>query len=207
MEILIIEEETLAYKSLLQIVQSLYPLAKVTHSRGFPIEMVEGIPAPDLTIVDIAASEKMRISNIKKLRSHFHDKAILIVSAVDEQVFAVPFIKAGADGFISRKAPEEEFRRALRTIVSGRKYLSKPVWEVVVQDAIEGKGQVGSPAIILSAREKMVLSLMIEGNSAREMAGLLKVKEVTISKYKNHLRKKLNAKNTKDLIKRAAIFL
>lgn len=207
MDILIIEEEILAYKNLAQVVQSMFPLANVSHSPAFSNEMaVMANAGPDLTIVDVDASKKKRLSNVKKLRSFFQDKAILVVSSDDEQVFAVPFIKAGANGFISKKALEDEFRNALHTIVAGRKYLSRPVWEKVVQDAIESKSQF-EPHTNLSAMEKKVLWLMIEGNTVWEIAGALKVREVTIEKHRSNLRKKLNAKNLKDLIKRAALFL
>ena len=207
MDILIIEEEPLAHSSLVQIIQSTYPDANIWHSRGSSNELIEhGAHRPALAIMDIDASKRPGISNVKKLRSVFKTQAILIVSSADEQEYALPFIKAGANGFISKKASADEFRDALETILAGRKYLGKRVWEVVMENTIEGRDQVVNPLKILSAREKRVLALMIEGNTAKEIATLLNVRAATIKSDKIHLQEKLHAKNLKDLIKKAALF-
>jgi DNA-binding NarL/FixJ family response regulator len=55
------------------------------------------------------------------------DMKILIYTAADEKRFAIDYLLAGADGYLSRSAKREEMEYAVRTVLSGEKYISGPV--------------------------------------------------------------------------------
>lgn len=60
-------------------------------------------------------------------RMKCRDMKILVYTAADEKRFAIDYLLAGADGYLSRSATREEMEYALKTVLSGEKYISGPV--------------------------------------------------------------------------------
>ena len=52
---------------------------------------------------------------------------IMIYTAADERTFAIDYLLAGADGYLSKSAKKEEMEYAVRTVLNGEKYMSGAV--------------------------------------------------------------------------------
>ncbi|WP_440133150.1 response regulator [Chitinophaga sancti] len=52
---------------------------------------------------------------------------VMVYTAADEKTFAIDYLLAGADGFLSRSARKEEMEYAVRTVLNGEKYMSATV--------------------------------------------------------------------------------
>jgi DNA-binding NarL/FixJ family response regulator len=96
----------------------------------------------------------------------------------------------------------DELFYAIRTISSGKTYLSPKLAKVVVDDYVRKLSDEDTSSIsALTAREREVLQLLSEGNSTKEISRILDVSVKTIESYRSHLMAKLDVQSIAELTK------
>jgi DNA-binding NarL/FixJ family response regulator len=123
---------------------------------------------------------------------------VLVLSMYDDEQSVVNAIRAGARGFVIKRASHVDLIEAIRTVAQGRSYLSPQVSERLVHliQSDEPIKDASDPVLNrLSPRERQVLRMVGEGKSSREIASLLKLEVETIRSYRKSLMKKLGVKN------------
>jgi DNA-binding NarL/FixJ family response regulator len=120
------------------------------------------------------------------LRSTYPEVPVLVLSTHVEARFAARVLQAGAAGFLSLYASQQELGQAVRKIRRGGKYLSKDIAEQIAL------GPVASPSQNrLSKRESQVLGGIAAGRKLREIAQELSLSAKTVSTHKRRLMIKL----------------
>src|SRR4051812_23769291 len=118
MKILIVEDHPLIRVGLKLLITESQSKAVITQCNTFPESMALLETEPfDLLILDIDIPGGENIKMISLIRSKQPDIMILVHSGYDETVYALPYIKAGANGFLSKKADPEEFKSALAVLI------------------------------------------------------------------------------------------
>jgi DNA-binding NarL/FixJ family response regulator len=157
---------------------------------------------PGMVLMDIGLPGLNGVeTTIEILRSH-PDCKIVVLSAFDDETSVLGAMRAGARGFILKKASEFDLVGALRMVAEGGLYVSP-----LVSDRLLGRIQKGNleapeaPAALasLSPRELQVLRLVAEGKSSKEIAGVLDLSEQTIRSYRKTLMRKLHVNNAVSL--------
>jgi DNA-binding NarL/FixJ family response regulator len=69
---------------------------------------------PDVALVDHALVAHVEASDIERLRSETPGTALLLYSAVADDIVEQEVLELGLDGFLSKRATEEEFEAAIR---------------------------------------------------------------------------------------------
>ena len=107
-------------------------------------------------------------------------------------------MRAGARGFILKKASDLDLVGALRMVATGGMYVSPQVSDRLLERIQKGNLEVQAPPPALSTlspRELQVLRLVAEGNSSKEIATVLALSEQTVRSYRKTLMRKLGANN------------
>jgi DNA-binding NarL/FixJ family response regulator len=123
---------------------------------------------------------------------------VLALSVYSEDQYAVRALRAGAAGYVSKSSGAEELVEAIRTVASGRMFVSQALAQILA-NWLEDLQQV-PPHETLSERERAVLCMLASGMSLSEIAGHLALSIKTVSTYKARTLKKLNAATNADLI-------
>ena len=141
--------------------------------------------------VEVAGMVKKKYAGIKILMLTMHD---------NQQIFYNAMI-AGADGYLLKDDSGEELLVAIEKIQKGKKYISPMLSDGVTDDIFrmyrDGKKNLHQE---LSKREKQVLQLVVDGHTSKEMAEQLGLSPRTIDHHRSRLLKKLNKKNSVDLV-------
>jgi DNA-binding NarL/FixJ family response regulator len=141
---------------------------------------------------------------VTEIRKRRNDVRILICSAADEQIFALDYIMAGADGYLTKSANEQEVVKAVSTVLKGMRYVSYVVQERLLEVPNEKTRQPGPQTREgLSNREKQVMDLLLEGKWNKEIAATLNLQSNTVSTFKTRIFKKLGVTNLFELAKKA----
>jgi DNA-binding NarL/FixJ family response regulator len=157
---------------------------------------------PEIVLMDIGLPGLNGVeTTIEILRSHAECK-VVVLSAFDDETSVLGAMRAGARGFILKKASELDLVGALRMVAEGGLYVSPQV-----SDRLLGRIQKGNlespeaPAALasLSPRELQVLRLVAEGKSSKEIAAVLDLSEQTIRSYRKTLMRKLHVNNAVSL--------
>jgi len=159
-------------------------------------ELLKLIPmfTPDLVIMDInmPVMDGLEASRIMGIQNP--EIPILVVSMYSDEQYYMQAIENGVRGFIKKDAENEEFRRAIQALVSGRTYFSQELLQRLVERK-EIKAETG-----FTPREKDVLALTCRGMTTEEIAARLFISLRTVENHKRHLLEKTGCRNTMALV-------
>ncbi|MFC7526903.1 response regulator [Parapedobacter sp. GCM10030251] len=153
-----------------------------------------------LVVLDINIPGGNNFHMIPMIRDIRKNVKILVLSAYEEDVYALRYIDSGADGYLQKDCKDEDIRNALDAIYAGKKYLSGELKEHLLQSRLNRGTDLGSnPIELLTNRELEVCRLLMGGKGVGEIAKALFIHTSTVGTYKNKIFAKLNVKNVKAL--------
>ncbi len=153
----------------------------------------------DIILLDIDLPGRSGLEALVEVKAVFPQARILFLSMFPEDQFAVRALKAGAHGYVTKKAVAQELVDAIRTIAAGGKYVSPGVEQQLLREIGYNEGR--GPLETLSDRELSVLRLIARGKSAGAIAAQLSLSVSTVTTYRSRLLKKLDMKTNAELVR------
>ncbi|HLO03790.1 MAG TPA: response regulator transcription factor [Symbiobacteriaceae bacterium] len=174
------------------------------------IEMVAKLQ-PDAVLMDISMPRMNGIEATKELKKRQPNLPVLILSMYDSDEYVVPILKAGAAGYVLKRAAAQDLVSALKAVVSGQVILDPTVAQTVMAN-LAGAGAVVAPqrerdetAVQaleqLTEREREVLTLIAQGLTNQEIADKLYISIKTVQAHRANLMEKLDLHAAVDLTK------
>lgn len=157
---------------------------------------------PDVLVLDAALQGARGVGLVRALRAKHPKLGVVVYGLEDEDKLAAAALKAGANGFVSKRGPEEELLRAVQAAAQGRRYLSPALAERIVREM--EVPEEAPPHQALSERELDVLCFLAEGKRPSEIAELLGLSAKTIHTHRARIFEKLELRTTVDLVRYAA---
>ncbi len=137
---------------------------------------------------------------IAELKKNFPELKIIIISSLTDEATVQTLFKQNANGYLFKSDPNEEIIRALESILKDEKFISKGLASKGHSNSIRTKKN-----ILLTAREKEVLSLILQEKTTKEIADLIFLSEKTIENHRTNLFIKFDVKNLAGLVKKAIL--
>lgn len=162
--------------------------------------------APDLAIIDIslAAEQINGLDLIKDIKSRWSRFPMLVLSMHDESFYAERVLRAGARGYITKQEPAEKLLTAIRTVLSGKIYVSDKMAEKILNRFAAASSDIDSlPVESLSDRELEVFHLIGQGLKPGAIAEKLHLSVKTVESYYARIKQKLNLENANELLRYA----
>ncbi len=151
----------------------------------------------DVLIMDMDMPGRNGLDALKQLKDEKVEIKALIFSMHPEGQIAVRALKSGAYGYLSKDAPEGELANAVRTILTGKKFITAGVAEQMAAQ-LENPGNK-APHELLSDREYQTLLLFASGKTVSQIADELSLSVPTISTYRARILEKMGMKNNAEL--------
>lgn len=203
-KILIADDHLIVLVGTQHILEEQFPGAEVHTVENFDDALTEIKKGRfDLIILDINLPGGNRLAMIESLRLRQPDIKILMFSAFEEAQYAGPYMKAGADGYISKRADREELHKAVMSLLQNKRYLSAEMQQVYIERMLSDQDPFSRTLDKLSQKEIEIMYLLAAGMSTNEIASKLAVSAPAISSYKSKIFEKLSVRNIvelKDLI-------
>jgi DNA-binding NarL/FixJ family response regulator len=162
-----------------------------------------------LTALRVGAGDSLDF--VKALRAERSDLLVLVYSAFEESIFADRALRAGAYGYVMKKAPKEELVIAIREIVCGEIYVSRDVamraFKKSLETRSENPSRTASAIENLSDREMHIFQLLGSGLGTRQIAHSLNLSVKTIESHRENIKHKLGVQSGRDLLERAAKYV
>lgn len=152
----------------------------------------------DIVILDISLPDINGLEVLREIKKRKRKILVLILSMYPEEQYAARALKAGANGYLTKKSASDELVLAVRKILSGKKYISPAFAEKMMLD-FESDTQK-PPHESLSDRELQVLSMIGKGKAVKEIAGELHLSSNTVRTYRTRILEKIGVKGTSELI-------
>jgi DNA-binding NarL/FixJ family response regulator len=163
----------------------------------------------DLILMDITMPEMDGINATELICRKKRNAKIIALSMHDEEQLIIQMLKAGASAYILKNSDSEEIFNAIHSVLSGKKYLSNLANEKMINfiskdtDEQNKKNARIAPGHKITHRELEILRLIVQENTAEEIAQKLNLSRRTIDGHRQKLLHKTGARNTAGLIRYA----
>lgn len=161
---------------------------------------------PDVLLMDIDLSGINGLDATRQITESVPGVSVLILTASEREDHLSQALKAGASGYMLKRASIEELVEAIRSVHSGKTSIYPRMATKLVTDYVRrlqnGNAQEDSYGM-LSLREREVLPLLAEGHTNHEIGDLLFVSHYTVQTYRQRIMKKLDLHSGTELLRYA----
>ncbi len=166
------------------------------------IELVEKTK-PDVLILDLSMPDLDGISVTRKVKPRFPDLKILILTLHEDEALLKEAIKAGAAGYILKRAAESELISAIRVILRGDLYVDPSMIRGLIEESPTSPGKQEIQSEPLTPRETKVLKLIVEGYTNRQIGQELNISIRTVEGHRANISDKLGLHSRVELVRYA----
>ncbi len=147
----------------------------------------------DLVLPDIGGLEVLRESTKRGDRPRF-----LAFTGDDAPYLVSEALSLGVEGYVEKTVSLDEFMQALRNVAAGKTHYS-PAAQRIMRKAMSANGTV-AVASELTDQEKVVLRLVAEGLSSKEIARKLGLSRFTVENHRSNIRRKTGLSSVPKLV-------
>lgn len=178
-----------------------WTVSGVAHSAAEALETVQS-RAFDIAVVDISLNGINGFDLIRDIKAAREGMPVLVLTMHRELFYAERAIRAGADGFVTKRAASDEIIQAAREVLGGNLYVSNDLGARMLSKYLKGQAAPGKGLIdALTDRELEVLSHIGEGRGTREIAEALGLSIKTVEAHRANIKNKLGMKRGTELVR------
>jgi DNA-binding NarL/FixJ family response regulator len=156
---------------------------------------------PDLVLMDLSMPRMNGMDAIREIKRRSPKTKILVLTVHRTEEYILATFKVGADGYVLKDATHSELAMAIKTVLSGRHYISPGISDKVLEGYLEGRKTLKTRTSweTLTHREREILKLIAEGYKNKEIADYLCISAKTVEKHRANLMEKLDLHNVQAL--------
>lgn len=160
---------------------------------------------PDVTLMDISmpGSGGNGIEVTRKLREADCNARVLMLTMHEDKGLLREAIRAGASGYVLKRAMEGDLIQAIRMVAAGDMYIHPQMVRALLADPLPQPVAKKAEVEALSPRELEVLRLICQGYTNHEMAEEMSISVRTVESHRANLMGKLNVRSRVELVRYA----
>jgi two-component system response regulator NreC len=162
-----------------------------------------GALQPEVILLDISLPDVDGIEVTRRLKRATPAAKVLIITVHEDNSLLQEAIKAGAAGYIVKRAVESELIDAIRAVQRGDLYIHPSMTRSLLGDLSPRQVSEDPPLETLTPRELDVLHLIAKGCTNRQMADILNISVRTVEGHRANLMGKLNLHGRVELVRYA----
>jgi two-component system NarL family response regulator len=155
---------------------------------------------PDIVLLDSTMPEMGGIEVLPVIREkNLKTKALMLTANRNETVI-FKALKGGAKGYLSKDVSISDLIKAIQAVHKGELWVERWVERKLMARFFDKEanaepkeeGRAGRPKMVLTPREKEILSILTTGCTNKEIAQALFISEKTVKSHLNSIFRKLN---------------
>jgi DNA-binding NarL/FixJ family response regulator len=161
--------------------------------------------APDVVLIDVRMPGIDGIEATRRIVAILPDTKVLILTTFQYDEYVWGALRAGASGFLLKRASPERLLDAIHTVATGEALLDPAVTRTLIQRHLETESGSSDVHALdadarrrlddLTARERQVLALLGQGRSNAEIAELLVIADSTAKTHVKRILAKIDARD------------
>lgn len=156
---------------------------------------------PDVILMDVIMPGIGGLEATRKLLHQTPESRVVAVSALDEGLFPMRLLKAGALGYITKGAGLSEMVTAIKHAVAGKRYLSPAIAQQMALHPVDP--EKASPFEALSEREMQICMMIINCEKVQDISDKLCLSPKTVNSYRYRIFEKLGINGDVELTRLA----
>ena len=158
---------------------------------------------PSVLLVDIGMPVMNGLEATTRILQESPEVRVLILSMHTNEEYVLQAMRAGASGYLLKKAATAELESAIRMVARGERYLSPSISRRIVELLQEKSPDQRSPLERLTPRQREILQLIAEGKNTKEIASLTCLSAKTVEFHRAQLMDRLNIHDIPGLVRYA----
>ena len=202
--VLIADDHTIVRESLVGVLEASGE-CQVVGQAADGIEAIEKALAlrPDVAILDISMPRLNGIEVVRRLHAELPATRTLVLTMHEEEEYVLHVVRAGASGFLLKDSAISELIAAVRDLHAGRGHYGAYAARVLAEQLQQPQRTLDDPYGAMTAREREVFHLIVEGQTTKEIARRLGISTKTAENHRAHVLQKLKARNSADVVRYA----
>jgi two-component system response regulator NreC len=166
------------------------------------LEIVEQA-SPDLILMDISMPNMGGIEVLEHLQQKKIRSKVLMMTVHEDESLLKKAIRAGASGYLVKRAAESELINAIRTVMQGDLYIHPSMTRVLLKDLVPAPTAKTIADHTLTHREIEILRLIARGYTNNQIADRLSISARTVEGHRANLMGKLGLRSRVELVEYA----
>ena len=155
---------------------------------------------PEVVVLDVSMPRMTGIQATHEIKQHLPETAVVLLSMHDDQRYFYDALKAGAAGYVLKRAADTQLVGAIRAALRGEPFISPVAEEELIRNWLEEGGEVGTE---LTPRELEVVKLIAEAHTNKQIAQVLHLSEKTVESHRGNVLSKLGMRDRVELVRYA----
>ena len=198
--VLLADDHRLVAEGLVRLLEPEFELVRVV-ADGRELLTAAAELKPDVIVSDIAMPELNGVEALEELKKADPRVKLVFLTMHHNAAYARQAMDAGALGYVLKHSAAEELILAVRAAAAGRTFVSPAIAGELLQAMREGAGASLDPVSKLTLRQREILRLLVDGNSAKQIAASLGISPRTVEFHKYSMMETLGVKTTAELIR------
>lgn len=154
---------------------------------------------PDVVLIDLNLGDRSGFELLAEIKRRGLHVRTLVTTMSSRPSDVAEALRQGADGYVLKGSSSDELMDAIDAVLSGRRYFEGRVTELAVQGLTTPSDAAALAA--LSARERQVVMLVVNGRTSAEIAEELHLSPKTVDSYRSRLMAKVGVKDVQGLVR------
>jgi DNA-binding NarL/FixJ family response regulator len=154
---------------------------------------------PDVAVLDVSMPRMTGLQATHEIKRQSPDTQILILSMHDDERYLFEALRAGASGYVLKRAADKDLVDAIRAASRGEPFLTSAAQQTLIRDFLERDAQPSE----LTPREQEVVKLIAEAHTNKEIAEILHLSEKTVESHRGRVLQKLGMRDRVELVRYA----
>ncbi len=156
---------------------------------------------PHVVVMDIGMAGMDGLEATRRIKKRSPEVKVLVLTQHDNREYILSAVRAGAAGYVPKRALGSELISAIHAVYRGDSFLYPSAAAAVIEDYLRQVEE--EPYDRLTDREREILKLIADGHSSREIADILYISLKTVLGHRTRIMEKLAIHNRTELIKYA----
>jgi len=156
------------------------------------LELIQALQ-PNEVLMDISMPGLNGLEALARITRDFPQVRVIILSMHHSDEYIWQALRAGASGYLFKRAAAAELPAALKTVAAGALYLSRQISSRFLKNlSLHRISRSTSPLDQLTQRQREILQMLAEGQTTKAIAMALKVSPKTVEYHRVQLMARLN---------------
>lgn len=159
---------------------------------------------PDILLLDIGMSGNENLEALRQVLIEVPKTKVLLLTMHEDSALLQECLRAGASGYIIKRAAESELVDAIYAVQRGIIYIHPSLMASLVNPAQEISAKTTRQKQPLTSREIDVLKLIVQGYTSKQIAEALTLSTRTVETHRSNIMEKLDLHTRVDLVRYAS---
>ena len=155
---------------------------------------------PDVVVADISMPVLNGIEATLRLQQELPHIKVVILTMHREEAYARRALEAGASGYVLKVAAPVELVQAIEAALAGKTYVTPELAGGQIGRVARDPQRSQDPAAALTPRQREILQLLAEGQTAKEIGAILGISARTVESHKYELMEALGLERSAELV-------